>query len=93
MAVSFTQNSCSIEGIMLADTEEIWNLLRKNYNLDDWRNVEQPLPTPDLLLEKPENVIEIRNHLLATHSFCNMLHELEHEIGLDDVKELHRIML
>jgi hypothetical protein len=35
LIVSFTQNSCAIEGntLELAETQEIWNLLKKNFDL------------------------------------------------------------
>ncbi|CAG8512843.1 17404_t:CDS:2, partial [Racocetra fulgida] len=56
--------------------------------------VNTPLPAPSSLSDKPENeVIEVRNHLLATYFLYNTFYELEHEIDLDGIKTVHRIML
>ncbi|CAG8815855.1 13240_t:CDS:2, partial [Racocetra persica] len=53
-----------------------------------------PLPAPSSLSDKPENeVIKIRNHLLVNYFLYNTFYESVHEIGLDDIKMIHRIML
>ncbi len=52
-----------------------------------------PFPAPKSLSDKPENEVkEIRNYLLAT-CFINDLVKLEHKINLDDIKDIHNIML
>ncbi|CAG8437533.1 7141_t:CDS:10 [Diversispora eburnea] len=53
-----------------------------------------PLPVPSFLSDKIENeVIEIRNHLLATYFLYNTFYELEREIDFEDIKKIHRILL
>lgn len=97
MTVSFSQQSCAIEGntLGLYDTQKVWNSLRRNYNLDNFlKDPETPLPAPSSLSDEPENeVIEIRNHLLATHFLYSTLYGLTHEIDLHHIKRLHRILL
>ncbi|CAB4427405.1 unnamed protein product [Rhizophagus irregularis] len=75
MTASFTQQSCALEGNKLGiiDTQKIWNSLKKNYNFDNiMTNWNIPLPAPSSLSDKEENeVIEIRNHLIATYYLYN----------------------
>ncbi|RIB18231.1 fido domain-containing protein [Gigaspora rosea] len=48
---------------------------------------------PRSLSDKPENeVLEIRNHLLATYLVSKLV-ELEREINLDDIKDINRVLL
>ncbi|CAG8688805.1 3349_t:CDS:2, partial [Gigaspora rosea] len=95
VTASFTHSSCAIEGTTLAiqDTRAIWEKLKKN-NLDILlEDRKLSLPGPRSLSDKPENeVIEIRNHLLATY-LVSKLAELEREISLDDIKDIHRVLL
>ncbi|CAG8624024.1 3143_t:CDS:2, partial [Paraglomus occultum] len=97
MIVSFTQHSCAMEGntLGLRETQRVWNSLNKNCNLGDFlKNQEMMLPAPNILSDKPEDeVIEIRNHLLATYFLYNNLYKCEHEIDLDSIKKVHRILL
>ncbi|RHZ62856.1 hypothetical protein Glove_334g33 [Diversispora epigaea] len=97
LTVSFTEQSCAIEGntLGLEETQKVWNLLKNRFNLDDFlKNQKMPLPAPSFLSVKPENeVIEIRNHLLATYFLYNTLYELEREIDFEDIKKIHRILL
>lgn len=97
MTVSFTQQSCAIEGneLDVVETQKIWDLLNKDYNLDDLlKNNEISLPAPCSLSSKSENdVIEIRNHLLVTYLLYNTLFKLRHEISLNDIKRIHYIIL
>ncbi|CAG8762406.1 9953_t:CDS:2, partial [Cetraspora pellucida] len=97
LTVSFAQHSCAIEGntLELAETQKVWNTLKKNFSLNDFlKNIDTPLPAPSSLSDKPENeVIEVRNHLLATYFLYNTFYELDHEIDLDGIKTVHRIML
>ncbi|CAG8515697.1 10378_t:CDS:2 [Cetraspora pellucida] len=67
---------------------DILKRLTKNFSLNDFlKNIDMPLPAPSSLSDKPENeVIEIRNHLLATYFLYNTFYELDHEINLDDIK-------
>jgi hypothetical protein len=77
MTVSFTQQSCAIEGNKLdvVETQKIWDLLSKNYNLND-------------LLKNKEMY-----HLLVTYLLYNTLFKLKHEINLYDIKRIHNINL
>ncbi|CAG8624127.1 30068_t:CDS:2 [Gigaspora margarita] len=97
LTVDFAQHSCAIEGntLKLAETQKVWNTLKKNFSLNDFlKNIDTPLPAPSSLSDKPENeVIEVRNHLLATYFLYNTFYESGHEIDLDGIKTVHRIML
>src|SRR5947209_12341051 len=97
MAVNFTQQSCAIENNTLGveETQVIWNSLKENHNLDNLcKNQELSLPAPRSLSEKPKDeVIEIRNHLLATYLLHSDLFKLKQELDLDDIKKIHRIIL
>ena len=97
MTVSFSQQSCAIEEntIGLVETQKIWNSLGRNYDLDNFlKDPETPLPAPSSLSDEPENkVIEIRNHLLATHFLYSTLYNITHEIDLSHIKRLQRILL
>ena len=75
--------------------QKVWNLLKKNFSLRDFiKNIDIPLPAPSSLSDKPEHeVIEVRNQLLATYFLYNTFYETEHEIGLDDIKMINRIIL
>ena len=80
----------------LLDTEKVWNSLVGNHNLDDFlKDPEAPFPAPSSLLsDKSEHeVIEIRNHLLATYFLYNTLYGLAHEIDLDHIRRLHHMIL
>ncbi|RGB23047.1 fido domain-containing protein [Rhizophagus diaphanus] len=96
ITTSFSHSSCAIEGnkLALVETQGIWKSLNKNCDLDRFlKNWEMPFPAPKSLSDKPENeVMEIRNHLLAIY-FINNLAKLEREINLDDIKDVHKIML
>ncbi|CAG8599479.1 1564_t:CDS:2 [Acaulospora morrowiae] len=97
LTVGFTQQSCAIEGntLGLKETQKVWNSLNKNCNLSDFlKNQEMLLPAPSVLSDKPENeVIEIRNHLLATYFLYNISYKWKHEIDFDGIKKIHRILL
>ncbi|CAG8478881.1 19908_t:CDS:2, partial [Gigaspora rosea] len=97
LTVGFAQHSCAIEGntLELGEAQKIWNMLKKNFSLNDFlKNIDMPLPAPSSLSDKLENeVIEVRNHLLATYFLYNTFYESEHEIDLDGIKIIHRIML
>src|ERR1044071_7427121 len=52
MTVRFTQQSCAIEGntLGLSDTQNIWDSLVRDYNLDDFlKDSEAPFPVPSSL--------------------------------------------
>lgn len=101
MNVSFTQQSCSLEGNLLdlAETRKIWNSLTELYDDldellkdDDLKNI----PPPHLLSKTivfKQNFIEIRNHLLATYLLYNKLYKLDREIDIGEIKRIHRILL
>jgi len=99
MNVSFTHQSCSLEGnsLELGETREVWNSLTGLYdNLDELLEDDdlKNIPPPHLLSKKPElDVIEIRNHLLATYLLYNKLYKLDHEIDIGEIKRIHRILL
>ncbi|GBC06512.1 hypothetical protein RclHR1_00690002 [Rhizophagus clarus] len=97
MTVSFTQQSCALEGNTLGiiDTQKIWNSLREKYILENIvQNWNMPLPEPSSLSDKEENeVIEIRNHLIATYYLYNALYGTKKDIDFDDIKKIHRILL
>ncbi|CAG8443983.1 980_t:CDS:2 [Acaulospora morrowiae] len=66
--------------------------MNKDYNIDDLQNEEAQLPEPKSLLDKPGKeieVVEIHNHLLATHYLYNTLLKLEQEIKIDNIKKIH----
>ncbi|CAG8766996.1 28701_t:CDS:2, partial [Dentiscutata erythropus] len=95
VTASFSHSSCAIEGNTLAiqDTRGIWEKLKKN-NLDILlKDRKLPLPGPRSLSDKSEyEVIEVRNHLLSTY-LVSKFAELEREINLDDIKDIHRVLL
>lgn len=97
MTASFTQQSCALEGNKLGiiDTQKIWNSLKENYNFDNiMTNWNIPLPAPSSLSDKEENeVIEIRNHLIATYYLYNTLYLARSKIDFDEIKRIHRILL
>jgi hypothetical protein len=97
MTVGFTQQSCALEGNKLGiiDTQKIWDSLREKYNLENIvTNWNIPLPEPSSLSDKEVNeVIEIRNHLIATYYLYNTLYQMKKEIDFDDIKRIHRILL
>lgn len=97
MTASFTQQSCALEGNKLGiiDTQKIWNSLKKNYNFDNiMTNWNIPLPAPSSLSDKEENeVIEIRNHLIATYYLYNTLYVTKKKIDFDEIKRIHQILL
>jgi len=68
--------------------------MNQDYNIDD---EEAQLPEPKSLLDKPGKeieVVEIRNHLLATHYLYNtLLLKSEQEMNVDDIKKIHRTLL
>ena len=59
MIVSFSHQSCAIEGNSLgsAESQIIWEKMNQDYNIDDLQR----------------EVVEIRNHLLTTHYLYNTL--------------------
>ncbi len=95
MNVSFSQQSCHLEGnsLGLAESREIFNALTGfANNLDEMVEDPNKIPSPQLLrLNNSSEVIEIRNHLLATHHL--MYGMSSRELNLDDVKKIHRILL
>ncbi len=95
MIVGFSQQSCALEGntIGIVESQEIWDKMSKNYNLDDLlKHEETQFPTPSSLSRKSEiEVIEIRNHLLVTYFLYN--HLLKSEINIEDIKKVHRFMI
>ncbi|CAH1765438.1 18123_t:CDS:2 [Entrophospora sp. SA101] len=98
MIVSFSHQSCVIEGNSLgsAESQIIWEKMNKDYNIDDLQHEEAQLPEPKSLLDKPGKeieVVEIRNHLIATHYLYNTLLKSEQEINVDNIKKIHRILL
>ncbi|RHZ54283.1 hypothetical protein Glove_428g124 [Diversispora epigaea] len=99
MIVSFSHQSCAIEGNSLgsAESQSIWEKINQDYNIDDLLEPEETqFPAPESLSDKSENeieVIEIRNHLLATYYLYNTLFKSKQEINLDDIKKIHRILL
>ena len=77
-----------------AETRKIWDSMIRLYNLDKIVEDDLNLPSPHLLSSKPEHeVIEIRNHLLATYFLHNNLYKLDREIDIGEIKKIHRILL
>ncbi|CAG8697890.1 7079_t:CDS:2, partial [Ambispora gerdemannii] len=78
-------------------SQTIWEKMNQDYNIDDLlEHEETQFPAPESLSDKPESeieIIEIRNHLLATYFLYNTLFKLKQEINLDDIKKIHRILL
>nr|CAG8511433.1 6970_t:CDS:2 [Entrophospora candida] len=98
MIVSFSHQSCVIEGNSLGNAESqiIWEKMNKDYNIDNLQHEEAQLPEPKSLLDKPGKeieVVEIRNHLIATHYLYNTLLKSEQEINIDNIKKIHCILL
>jgi hypothetical protein len=98
MNVSFTQQCCSLEGntLEIAEVREVWDSLEKKCNLDKLiEDPESKFPSPSSLSksDKLNEVIEVRNHLLATHLLYSNLYNLQHEIYIDEMNEIHRILL
>ena len=98
MIVPFSHQSCIIEGNSLgsAESQIIWEKMNQDYNIDDLQHEEAQLPEPKSLLDKPgkeTEVVEIRNHLLATYYLYNTLLKSEQEINIDNIKKIHRILL
>ncbi|GBB89496.1 hypothetical protein RclHR1_01620008 [Rhizophagus clarus] len=93
MIVNFSQKSCAIEGntLELSESQEIWDRLR-NYDLDALLIHEKfPLPSSISSSDKPEEeIIEIRNQLLATYFIYNKSNK---EINIEGIKKTHRITL
>jgi hypothetical protein len=86
-----------VEGNQLdqIDSQSIWDRLNNSndYNLSDIVDREE-LPVPKSLSDKPDiQVIEIRNHLLATYYLYHVLLKSKWEINIDDIKKLHRIIM
>ena len=79
MIVSFSHQSCAIEGNSLgsAESQIIWEKMNQDYNIDDLQR----------------EVVEIRNHLLTTHYLYNTLLKSEQEMNVDDIKKIHRTLL
>jgi hypothetical protein len=78
MIVNFSHQSCTIKENSLgsAESQIIWEKMNQDYNIDDLQHDEAQLPEPKSLLDKPGKeieVVEIRNHLLATHYLYNTL--------------------
>ncbi|CAG8644977.1 4124_t:CDS:2, partial [Paraglomus brasilianum] len=98
MIVSFSHQSCVIEGNSLgsAESQIIWEKMNQDYNIDDLQREGAQLPEPKSLLDKPGKeieVVEIRNHLLATHYLYNTLLKSEQEINIDNIKKIHHTLL
>ncbi|CAJ0627401.1 2350_t:CDS:2 [Entrophospora sp. SA101] len=98
MIVSFSHQSCVIEGNSLgsAESQIIWEKMSQDYNIDDLQREGAQLPEPKSLIDKPGKeieVVEIRNHLLATHYLYNTLLKSEQEINIDNIKKIHRTLL
>ncbi|CAI2177342.1 17404_t:CDS:2, partial [Funneliformis geosporum] len=98
LIVIFSHQSCTIEGNSLGSVESqiIWEKMNQDYNIDDLQHDEAQLPEPKSLLDKPGKeieVIEICNHLLATHYLYNTLLNSEKEINIDNIKKIHRTLL
>jgi hypothetical protein len=97
MIVNFSQKSCAIEGniLKLSESQEIWNKLNKNYDLDDLLEHEN-FPPPNSISssnKSEKEIIEIRNHLLATYFIYNTSLKSNQKINIDGIKKVHRIML
>jgi hypothetical protein len=97
MNVSFSQQSCYLEGnsLGLAESRKIYNALTVfANNLDEMVEDPNEIPSPQLLrLNNSNEVIEIRNHLLATHHLMYGMSPSKHELNLNDIKKIHRILL
>jgi hypothetical protein len=98
MIVDFSQQSCAIEGNTLGTSEslEIWDILNRNHNINNLLEYEKlpPLSSFAFSDESENEIIEIRNHLLATYFVFNRLPKLkQQEISIDKIKKIHRIML
>ena len=99
MIVSFSHQSCAIEGNSLgsAESQIIWEKMNQDYNIDDLQREGAQLPEPKSLLDKPGKeikVVEIRNHLLATHYLYNiLLLKSEQKINMDNIKKIHCTLL
>lgn len=99
MIVSFSHQSCTIEGNSLGITESqtIWERMNQDYNIDDFlEHEEAQFPAPEFLFDKFESeieIIEIRNHLLATYFLYNTLLKSKQEINIDYISKIHRILL
>ncbi|CAG8789457.1 3326_t:CDS:2, partial [Dentiscutata erythropus] len=79
-----------------AESQIIWEKMNQDYNIDDLQHEEAQLPEPKSLLDKPGNeieVVEIRNHLLATHYLYITLLKSEQEINIEFIKKIHRTLL
>ncbi|CAB5382143.1 unnamed protein product [Rhizophagus irregularis] len=72
MIVNFSHRSCAIEAntLELSESQEIWDRLNKSYNLNNLlKNEKFPPPSSISSSDKSEKeIIEVRNHLLATSS-------------------------
>ena len=98
MIVSFSHQSCVIEGNSLGSEESqiIWEKMSQDYSIDDLQREGAQLPEPKSLLDKPGkeiDVVEMRNHLLTTHYLYNTLLKSEQEMNVDDIKKIHRTLL
>ncbi|CAG8456868.1 3427_t:CDS:2 [Diversispora eburnea] len=100
MIVSFSHQSCAIEGNSLGieESQTIWERMNQDYNIDDLlKNEGAQFPIPESLLDKPESeidIIEIRNHLLSTYFlFNNTELKSKTEINIDNIKKIHCILL
>ncbi|RIB21891.1 fido domain-containing protein [Gigaspora rosea] len=98
MIVNFSHQSCSIEGNSLGSAESliIWEKMNQDYNIDDLQHEDAQLPEPKSLLDKAGKeieVVEVRNHFLATHYIYNTLLKSEQEINIDNIRKIHRILL
>ncbi|CAB4410028.1 unnamed protein product [Rhizophagus irregularis] len=97
MIVNFSHRSCAIEAntLELSESQEIWDRLNKSYNLNNLlKNEKFPPPSSISSSDKSEKeIIEVRNHLLATYFIYNTMHKLNQEINIDGIKKVHRIML
>ncbi|CAG8772063.1 30888_t:CDS:2 [Gigaspora margarita] len=98
MIVNFSHQSCIIKGNSLgsAESQIIWEKMNQDYNIDDLQHEDAQLPEPKSLLDKAGKeieIVEIRNHLLATHYLYYTLLKSEQEINIDNIKKIHRTLL
>ncbi|RGB27100.1 fido domain-containing protein [Rhizophagus diaphanus] len=97
MIVNFSHRSCAIESntLELSESQEIWDRLNKSYNLNNLLKNEKfsPPSTISSSDKSEKEIIEVRNHLLATYFIYNTTHKLNQEINIDGIKKVHRIML